>query len=190
MEVDGLDIQEATDKFLSLLDSNLFFHPYLPLWILLSMHTEPLVVWQAHLDLLFPSTFPLKCPFLSMFSKSYPSCKAQLKQLLLHEALPYYSQLEVLCHLISKKQFLHPEFLSLTASKLVFYCTTYVFSGCCKFSEKEDCASFIIDSLEYQVPALIIIGKSVNEVWKSLFWWHTVSYISITINYPTPLEKV
>lgn len=62
-----------------------------------------------------------------MFSKSYPSFKVLFKQCLLHEALPYYSQLEGLSlSFFFQQQCICLGFLSLIASNLVFYCTAYV----------------------------------------------------------------
>lgn len=143
-----------------------------PLWIILSMHMELFPVWQAHLNLLH-STVLLKWPFLSIFSKSYPSFKVQFKQAPLHEALPYYSLIGILSlSAYFQQQLLCSDFLSLIIHNLLFYRITCVSSGCC--DRERLCFHRHWFFLKYQALALNNVGKSASGFWRPFSWWHTV----------------
>lgn len=158
----------------------LLFHPYLVLWILLSMHSE-LLVGQAHLHLAasVPSYFPPEMPFPYVLNL-YSFLKAQLIQL----RSVLFSSGGSLSVILFATAIHTSWFLSLIAFNLVFCCTAYI----CLFWMPQAlwerwlyllCHWF---SLEYQVPTLNIVGEISQWVLEVIFLVTHTFAMSITIN--------
>lgn len=127
---------------------NLLFHPYLPLWILLPMHSELLLVWQTYLGLLasapfcFPPKMPLSCHVFKIISILWGPIQT---------ALPPWSSSIFFSAGVSLSIIFLPTVVYLSwpsesdsFQPCILLCCIYVSSRCFKFSEKEDCVSHVI----------------------------------------------